>query len=591
MKLDGNDVFHVSGSHTYAVEGVYTIVIKIQTIGGAFVANDPTKATVSDAPIAYTPPAAAVTKDNQDNTITVNKEFTAKLGTVMDSDPNSNPNDFEASINWGDGSPPDDGTVTPNSTPGQSYTVTGTHTYMQNKDVRRDGYGVLDAGVARRQTNTLLITVGQNGKNEMPIAKNGIVQGKGSFIIAGQTLNNVLAVFTTNDPNAVASDFSATVEWGDDSIAGISPDTSPGIIVQGANDPSTKMPIFFVSGSHIYDRAGTYTFTVTMSVNGGSSASVSDTATVSAAPLISQPAPISGVQGEPLPDNTVVATFTDTAPVPDIGAYLAGTTAMINWGDGDSSEGTITPQGTSPTGTTFVVTGEHTYADENDILLSYQASVAISTADGSGTEVADFVLLTVPVLTDPPVAVKATTGVPFNAPVATIHTTLKERFTANSFTAQIGWGDVAAAPPARSRRWAVGHLRECSAPHEYTKAGSYPDLTLNFADNHGNRVARREHRDRDEPTGGGRGSAHCRSAAEALRGTRGRVLRCQYTLLKAANFTAVINWGRRHHDRGSRDASTTARPTSCSLRAQVQESRASTRRRSRSFSPAWSRRV
>src|SRR5262249_55717660 len=156
-----------------------------------------------------------------------------------------------------------------------------------------------------------------------------------------------------------------------------------GLIVQGAND-SDGDPTFYVIGTHIYDVAGEYDFSVSVSTPGYEATTGDGTATVSSAPLIAQSAAIARPPGGPLPSDTVVATYTTTGPVPDPSSFADGTVATINWGDGTALDtGTVTYAGTSPTDTVFVVTGEHTYENITDVFQAYQVSVTIETPDGS----------------------------------------------------------------------------------------------------------------------------------------------------------------------------------------------------------------
>ena len=77
--------------------------------------------------------------------------------------------------------------------------------------------------------------------------------------------------------------------------------------------------------------------------------------TPSATPVAATAFPVAGFEGAPLA-NVPVATFTagdGTTPASQF-------TAVINWGDGTVNAGTI-----GETGTTYVVAGSHTYADEN----------------------------------------------------------------------------------------------------------------------------------------------------------------------------------------------------------------------------------
>lgn len=76
-----------------------------------------------------------------------------------------------------------------------------------------------------------------------------------------------------------------------------------------------------------------------------------------------------------------VATFTDSNPTAPIGNF----TATVNWGDGSTSTGTITQPG-GP-GTTFAVSGTHSYAAHG----TYTVGVAISSVAGGSGAVSDSV--------------------------------------------------------------------------------------------------------------------------------------------------------------------------------------------------------
>jgi hypothetical protein len=77
----------------------------------------------------------------------------------------------------------------------------------------------------------------------------------------------VVANFTDANPNAPVSDFSATIDWGD-----------------GTSSPATgitkSVTGFTVQGSHTYGSEGTYTVTVTVRDDGGSSVMVPSQAVV-----------------------------------------------------------------------------------------------------------------------------------------------------------------------------------------------------------------------------------------------------------------------------------------------------------------------
>ena len=80
--------------------------------------------------------------------------------------------------------------------------------------------------------------------------------------------------------------------------------------------------------------------------------------TSDAALVATEKALISATVGVPVPDNTggsgaLVATFTDGNPLAGADDF----TATIDWGDGTSSAGTVTPLG----GGVFAVSGTHTF--------------------------------------------------------------------------------------------------------------------------------------------------------------------------------------------------------------------------------------
>jgi hypothetical protein len=147
-----------------------------------------------------------------------------------------------------------------------------------------------------------------------------------------------VATFTDTDPDWQASDFVATITWGDG--------TSDSGTIDGADGS------FTVTGSHVYAHPGTYApqISVTNYVS-----TVTDTgyATVSAAGLTISGGVVEGTVAGTSVSGTW-ASFTDSNPNDDASSY----TAVINWGDGSSTTtGTVTGSGGK-----FVVSGAHTYA-------------------------------------------------------------------------------------------------------------------------------------------------------------------------------------------------------------------------------------
>jgi hypothetical protein len=157
--------------------------------------------------------------------------------------------------------------------------------------------------------------------------------------VEGATFAGSVAMLTSTNPAAVASDFTATVQWGD----GYS---SAGSIT---SNPSGG---FLVSAMHVYAEAGTYTVVVTAGESGGSPAIGSESVTVADAALHASGL---ALPASSTPFSGVVATFTDDNPSGLVGDYSAG----IDWGDGTSSAGAVSA---APSGV-FAVAGSHSYAE------------------------------------------------------------------------------------------------------------------------------------------------------------------------------------------------------------------------------------
>ena len=98
------------------------------------------------------------------------------------------------------------------------------------------------------------------------------------------------------------------------------------------------------------------------------------------APITAQAAPISAVEGQPLPVTTILATFLDTDPLGTTTDY----TATVNWGDGTPTVSAMIAEPAGP-GLPFDVSQAailgHTYAEEGN----YVTTIVIADAGGSKT--------------------------------------------------------------------------------------------------------------------------------------------------------------------------------------------------------------
>jgi hypothetical protein len=282
---------------------------------------------------------------------------------------------FMATIYWGDGTY-STGTVV--ADPNGGFDVTGTHTYTLNSD-QPVGWGGWDS-LGESSGATLLLRVVIQGStmadsgsalgfaNVAPAPAD--VQGAGTAITAvyNQSFTGAVAAFTPQSSTATASDFTATINWGDGT-------TSTGTIVAGPNGT------FQVTGTHTYATlsggeggggwfggwggdalhgrgvgSGEKLFLITVAIQDTTNNDVTNVAglaNVSPAPsnLVATGQTLKATAGTAF--SATVTTFTDSTV-----SGTSGISALIGWGDGTISRGTVAAGSNG----TFTVNGNHTYA-------------------------------------------------------------------------------------------------------------------------------------------------------------------------------------------------------------------------------------
>jgi hypothetical protein len=326
--------FNVTAPHTYAEEGSYTFTVKIKDSGGSVTSATGT-ASVVDAPLNATATSLSGIEG---------LSIGGRVASFTDTNPGGDLSDFSATINWGDGQA-SAGTIAGNAL---GFAVSGGHTYAEE--------GSLPITITIQDVGGSSVTAGSTATvADAPLVARAINIAANE----GATFSGKLASFFDVDPNGVVADYSATIAWGDGS-------TSSASMSANANGG------FDVSGSHVYAEEGYYSYTLTIDDVGGSSSMTAGTATIIDPPLMpgSVP-PLTLHQG--IPSGTIiVCTFQYLGGSEPVGNY----TAIINWGDGSSTAGTISQPGGA--GTAFDVSGSHTYA----VAGRYNLTVAISDADG-----------------------------------------------------------------------------------------------------------------------------------------------------------------------------------------------------------------
>jgi hypothetical protein len=328
----------------------------------------------------------------------------ATIATFTDSDAADLASDFTATIDWGDG------TVTAAAITGSngSFAVGGSHTYAS------DGNFTLATSVTRSTDSASI-----HNSGSVTVGDDDVLTAQGTSLSGdpGTPLTNVtVATFTDSDGAAVASNFVATVDWGDG--------TQTTGTVAGSNGS------FAITDSHTYAFAGQDTITVTLvdPVHGSVNTVGFGTATIG---LSTQVSLVSATERVALGPNTVVAHIIDG----NHADAASGFTATIDWGDGTpTTAGAIVGSDGS-----FSVEGGHTYADEGNFTVTanvVRTSDAATASDNQTVVVNDNDFLTAHGTTLLAPAGQALA----NATVATFSDTDLAAL-ASEFVATIDWGD------------------------------------------------------------------------------------------------------------------------------------------------------
>jgi hypothetical protein len=347
----GGGVFAVRAGHTYAEEGTFTLSVQVLDEGGSSIAASRTIAVADAALSGLTITGLQPTESKGTGSV--------RVVTFHDSNPSAPASDFTATITWGDGS-----TTTLSGAAGNivalgggNFALVAGHTYAEqgrftlSVQVRDDG-GARVSGSAK-------VSVADAPLSQLSISNPGATedQGTGTFTVA---------TFSDANTGAPASDFTATVFWGDGSTSTV---TGSGVVALGGGN-------FAVRASHTYTQEGGFTFDVEVLDAGHPEVSGRLRTTVADAPLsnlsIQPPAATEG-------QNTgtfTVATFTDAYA----DAARADFRARIAWGDGYYSE-VNGVYFVSLGGGSFAVLASHTYYEEEG---TYTLSVQVFDHGGAG---------------------------------------------------------------------------------------------------------------------------------------------------------------------------------------------------------------
>jgi hypothetical protein len=171
---------------------------------------------------------------------------TPALGSFLCSDPNAVAADFTASINWGDGTPLTSSTngasvVKSTYRPG-SYSISSTTSHSYSNP------GIYPLNVTVSDTNGGLLQL-----QDTAVVSNSNIYAFGrTFTAAKGSFDGLVATFVDRTSGMSASDFQATINWGDGAVA-----QNNGII-RGSHGT------FQIYGKHKYTSGATYPVDVTI---------------------------------------------------------------------------------------------------------------------------------------------------------------------------------------------------------------------------------------------------------------------------------------------------------------------------------------
>ena len=443
MTRVGSGPFTVSGAHVYAKEGSYPVKITlVEDASGTASATVTALATVTDGDVLT--PGASITAS-----ATERNAFSGTVATFNDSGNASNlPEDFMATIDWGDGATTAGSVTRAGSGP---FTVYGQHTYADegafNVTVTLSDAAPGTASATATATVNVADALGLSPTHSPLVATEGT------------TASAVVAFLNGLSTTDAASDFLTTIDWGD----GV---TTAGTVSGAAGS-------FTVSGSHAYADEGNFTVTVTAQESGVANASTA-TATfeihvADGDVLVGTAAPIAAVKGKVF-TGAALATFSDVG-YPDHNP--ADFTTSINWGDGTTDVGNVSTAGDG----SFTVSGNHTYADPG----SYEFQVTlVENAPGSASAMATASATVAggDVLTPgPSITASVTEGTAFSGTLATFADSGNPNSAPGDFTATIHWGDGATSTGTISGSAGAFTV---SGSHRYAEEGEMiPSVVIN----------------------------------------------------------------------------------------------------------------
>jgi hypothetical protein len=423
--------FDVSGTHTYAEDGSYTVTVIITDTADNTSVAPTTTATIGEQLLSLSA---------QNFSVPENSTATVLVATASDPGSPDPGSDFTATIDWGDGSATTAGTVT--ATGGGNFNITGSHAYADegSHTVTTTFFETSQAGFG-----TLSVS-GTGTVTEADSFANGAITLPSGTFVEGQAIPAGTQVATFSDPGYPtnsASDFTALINWGDGT-----PATAGTVVALGGGN-------FGLEGGHTYAEEGSFTIAATVADDapGTATTTITGSVVILNAPLTGTAVTLHGTEGAPL-TNVDVATFVDADPLGDANDMVA----TIDWGDGTVTAGTVVQDAQTPPGggTMFHVQGSHTYSEENP---AYPVTVTVidrgdPDAPITGPLVSTVTINSTAVIVQSPLLPVSNqlvstegTAIPAGTQLATF-TDTGGADPIGDYTATINWGDGSGVHPA-----------------------------------------------------------------------------------------------------------------------------------------------
>ncbi len=456
-------------AHTYATPGLYPISVSVvdsgttSGSGNGFALVAAASLTASDGiPIADAVEGQPLAPQTQ-------------VASFLSGDPTAAITGFSAVIDWGDGTPSTIGTITQPGGVGTTFLVSGGHTYLRGAE---GGYSVT-VRVTDAFNNSSVAITPVTSVADAPLTTGTPLPV--SSVVHQPLVSIPVGTFVDTNPFATATDFTATIEWGDDS--GI--DSNAEVVLVGGGGSGT---IFAVYGTHTYDAAGSYSIVVNVADQDGSTLTItpgSENANVMQSALSVTALPQTATEATAILSGTAVGTFLDLAGADPVGNY----SASLDWGDGSAPDTSVVI--TALGGSAFRVdTGNgHTYATPGTYAL--KLTVVNGTSTGLGGNIAT--VADAPLTTTGGIASASVTEgarVNFTGAIALMtFTDGNPNSTAAEFTATISWGD--GSPSSLGTIVKSGATYTVSGIHTYPEhtSGTPYTLSVDVADLNGSTAA------------------------------------------------------------------------------------------------------